>query len=253
MSPFRPEYQPTRAMANELSDSEERRKAPRRRWWQFSLLNLILVSVIVCVTAAYLRSRQEILDERQAMQGERAKHDARLGEIKKLRDRLGILAVTDKSKVHIKARLQDNGNRFQWRWRIYLPEEAEEWRFVLSLGTVKNEGFDVLRRSHVSARPGGQVDVEFSIERGLGGSLRKYMTVRGEDYSSTEWGVVLEEEMQSLLSSIRTKGISRSGQKLQAERADEPVELLRVVSTDTPEVEKGLLFFLERVPKRGKP
>lgn len=184
------------------------------------------------------------------MQGERAKHDARLGEIKKLQDRLGILAVRDNSKVHIKARLQDNGDRFQWRWRIYLPKDAKEWRFVLSMGAVRMEGFDVLRPHYVSARPGGQVDVEFSIERGLGGSLRNYLTVRGDDYSSTRMGVVLEEEMESLLRSIRTKGISQCGQKLQAERADEPVELLRVVSTDTPEVEKGLLFYLERVPKR---
>lgn len=240
-------------MTDEAPNTAPNRMTPRRRWWQFSLLNLMLVSVIVCVTAAYLRSRQEILEERQAMQLEHAKHDARLGEIKKLQDRLGILTVTDKSKVHIKARLQDNNDRFQWRWRIYLPQEAEEWRFVLSLGTVKKEGFDLSRLREVHARPGGQVDVDLSIERSLGDSRRMYLTVRGDDYSNSLTNELPEKDLQSLLRSIRTKGITQSGQKLQAERADEPVELLRIVSTDSPEVERGLLFFLESVPKRGKP
>ncbi|MFN0020792.1 MAG: hypothetical protein ACKVP0_21240 [Pirellulaceae bacterium] len=240
-------------MADDVPNSAPSRTTSRRRWWQFSLLNLILVTVIVCVTAAYLRSRQEILEERQAMRVERAKYDARLGEIKKLQDRLGVLPVADKSKVHIKAHLQDKGDRFQWRWRIYLPQEAEKWIFVLSMGTVNKDGFDVLRLDHVSARSGGQVEVELSIERDLGGSTRNYIRVRGDDYSSWRRRELTEHDLQSLLRSIRTKGILQSGQQLQAERADQPVELLRVVSTDTPEVERGLLFFIESVPKRGKP
>ena len=77
-----------------------------------------------------------------------------------------------------------------------------------------------------------------------------YVTVRGDDYSYSLTNELPEKDLQSLLRSIRTKGVSQSGRKLQAEPAEEPVELLRVVSTDTPEVERGLLFFLESVPKR---
>lgn len=240
-------------MSDVALDSAPRGTPLRRRWWQYSLLNLLLVAVIFCVVAAFLRSKQELHDERRAMQIERGQHLARLGEIKKLRDRLGYISVADSSKIYIKTWAQNNGDRFLWRWRIYLPKGPEKWKFILSLGKVKKDGFDVQRIGYISARPGGQVDVEFSIERGLGGSLRTNLAVRGDDFSSTRTGVILEEDLQSLLRSARTKGISQSGQKLQVESDDEPVELLRVVSSDTPVIERGLLFHLERYPKRVKP
>jgi hypothetical protein len=241
------------SMDNAAHDSDPRGTTPRRRWWQFSLLNLLLVAVIVCVVAAFLRSKQELSDERRAMQIERGKHQARLGEIKKLQDRLGNLTVADKSKVYIKARPQNTEMRFQWRWRIYLPQGPEKWNFVLSVGEIKKDGFEVQRPVYISGRPGGQVDAEFSIERGLEGSLRTNLAVRGDDYSTERHGVILEEDLQSLLRSVRTKGISQGGLKLQAEPADGPVELLRVVSTNTPQVETGLLFFLERSTPWMKP
>ena len=73
-------------------------------------MNLILVSVIVCVTAGYLRSLQELNDERRAIHIERGEHDARLGEIKKLKDRLGILTIADQTRLYVKAR--QKGNEF---------------------------------------------------------------------------------------------------------------------------------------------
>jgi hypothetical protein len=234
-------------MAQEPLHSVHDRGTPRRRWWQFSILNLILVTVIVCVTAAYLRSRQEIIEQRQAMQVERAKHDARLAEIKRLKDQFGYLTVTDKTKLYIQAR--PNEGEFHWRWRIYLPSDAEKWNFVLASGKVRSDGFDAQRWDHVPARRDSQVDVELSIERVFSGSLRRHITVRGDDFSSTRTGVVLEEDLQSLLSSIRTKGVSQRGLSLLELSADEPVALLRVVSTDTPVVEKGLIFFVEKVPR----
>jgi cell division protein FtsL len=213
----------------------------RRRWWQFSLLNLLLVAVIVCVTAAYYGSRQEL---------EQAKREvaSTQQEIKELRDQIGILDVSDESKIYLRARksLFDQ-DPFHWRWRVHLPKlpAGLNWHFDYRVGKVESKGFDVRGGGGGGSNLEGQFDLDATFERHLDGSawlsVRAHGTRRG-----FETNVRVSEEDAQSLQRLGDRGAKVAGRKLVVASADERLELLRIVSTEKPGEQSGLLIFLER-------
>jgi hypothetical protein len=110
-----------------------------RRFWQFSLHDALLVLLVGCVAAAYLRERRSHLAEtRQRADAER-RGSVLLNEglqqlaIEKARNREPkLLTITDPTKVHLKAVDPGIGSRegHGWAWQVHLPPEREWWLYV---------------------------------------------------------------------------------------------------------------------------
>ena len=215
--------------------------ASRRQWWQFSLLNLLLVAVIVCVIAAYYGSRQEL------EQAKRETANQKL-EIKELRDQIGVLDVSDESKIYLRVRkIPDDLDPFHWRWRVHLPKlpAGSYWQFEYRVGKVESKGFDVQSGGGGGARLEGQFDLDATFERHLDGSAWLSLRAQGTGRGFGTNLRLSEEDAQSLRR-LGDRSAQVAGGKLVAASADERLELLRIVSTDKPGEQTGLLISLEK-------
>jgi hypothetical protein len=238
------------SMISNAPDSTISSTALRRRWWQFSLLNLLLVAVIVCVTAAYYGTRKEL---------EQSKRELALqqNESKSLRDQLGILDVGDESKIYLQARPSDyNSDQFHWRWRIHLPKlpPGTNWSFANRIGRVESQGFETRGGGGGggSTRLEGQFDLDIHVERYLDGSAWLSLTAKGNGHGFDSDHRLSEEEVQSLRRLASRGGIQIAGRKLIVATADQPLELVRISSNDKPGEQIGLLIFLKQDDRRDK-
>lgn len=215
--------------------------ASRRQWWQFSLLNLLLVAVIVCVTAAYYGSRQELEQAKRETASQKL-------EIKELRDQIGVLDISDESKIYLRARkIPDDLDPFHWRWRVHLPKlpAGSYWQFECLVGKVESKGFDVPTKGAGGARQDGQFDLDATFQRHLDGSAWLSLRAQGTG-GGFGTNIRLSEEDAQSLRRLGDRGAKVAGGKLVVASADERLELLRIVSTDKPGEQTGLLILLEK-------
>jgi hypothetical protein len=79
--------------------------------------------------------------------------------------RLGVLHVTDRSRVHVVARptVEDR----TWRWRVWLPED-EEFFLCYGMGEIPNTDFP-LRYGYSHIERGKEVDVTVALRRNIDG------------------------------------------------------------------------------------
>jgi hypothetical protein len=91
----------------------------KRSRFQFSLLTLLLLVTIVCLSAAlWVMCRN--LRETQA-------------ENQEFRDRFGYLTISDPKKIHV-IRIP-NHEEDAWRWRVYLPE-GHQYQVCFQVGKI---------------------------------------------------------------------------------------------------------------------
>ena len=108
--------------------------APASRWrgprLRYSLATLILLATIVCLLVAlWTTSRrfQEATVEAEMLRS----------EIRKYREEMGYLTISDPSKAHaIGVPAHDS---LKWQWRVYLPENRR-FRLHVVTGGVPNDG-----------------------------------------------------------------------------------------------------------------
>jgi hypothetical protein len=97
------------------------RKSPQPLRWRptFSLLTLLLVSSLVCVSVSHWRTSRDLVQTRRELRGIREEH--------------GYLNIDDRSQVHFAALKTELPG---WKWRIYLPPKH---RWKLNLGAVPHD------------------------------------------------------------------------------------------------------------------
>ncbi len=159
---------------------------PRPRWrWQFSLFTLLLVAIVACVVAAYLGTARRLEEANATVSRQNAELKARDAEIAKLEAELGILTITDPSKVHILA-LRSKED-WHWRWRVYLPP-GKTWKFTQALGEkVPMQGFDMSNVPHGSSsgtESKGEFTAEVWLARDINGRLRLNRQFAGSGVAS---------------------------------------------------------------------
>ena len=161
-------------------------QTPQPRWrWQFSLFTLLLVAIMACVVAAYLGTARRLEEAKAAIDRQKAELAARDAEIAKLGAELGILTITDPSKVHILA-LRSKED-WHWRWRVYLPP-GKTWKFTQALGEkVPMQGFDMSNVPHGSSsgtESKGEFTAEVWLARDINGALRLNRQFAGSGVAS---------------------------------------------------------------------
>jgi hypothetical protein len=228
------------AQATTPADASQSRS---RTWWQFSLLNLLLVAVIACVAAAYFGSRHELENVKRANSTQRA-------ELEELRKKIGVLAVVDDSKLYLQAH-QDpfEENMFHWRWRAHLPTlpPTSQWVFKSQLGNVEPTGFGKPMSAVSSQLIDGQFDVDATIERQLDGSARLSIFARGSRRGLGGNVRLSEEDLKSLRALVNRGATRMSGKRLLVTSPSDRLEFLRIPSSDRPGEQTGLLIWLERI------
>lgn len=147
----------------------------RRRFWQFSLLSLLLLATIGCLIGAWLgerRQRRETEERLKAKEAEIRQYRIDLGL---LDDMPGMLVVSDPQQVHIR-RLPSSDPMTQWRWRLYLPP-GKRWL----LGTSQGEEWDETRGDFRGSSGGtnfderGEIILEARLERDAEGKTHVRM------------------------------------------------------------------------------
>ncbi|MBC7852588.1 MAG: hypothetical protein IAF94_04045 [Pirellulaceae bacterium] len=227
---------------------------PRPRWrWQFSLFTLLLVAIVACVVAAYLGTARRLEEAKATIGRQQADLKARDAEITKLEAELGILTITDPSKVHILA-LRSKED-WHWRWRVYLPP-GKKWRITQALGErVPKQGFDMSNVPHGSSS-GDLSNEEFTAEvwiaRDVNGSLRLNRRFGGSGVANG----ISEEDAKKLLAGGSTSTHTAGMSATEVFDPAGPIELLRLhthshipqpdgssISSEKPDF--GILLFLE--------
>jgi len=219
---------------------------PTSRWWQFSLLNLLLVAVIVCVLAGYFGSRQEMAQANRKVQEQKL-------EIDDLREQIGIIPVEDESKILVQARSNPfDEDPFHWRWRVHLPQlpAGESWVFMIQKGDLQDSNVDPLLTGVGSRQLSGQIDLDVVVERDLDGSAKLSLTGQGRRRGIESSTPLSEEEVQSLRRLVQQRSVQIAGRTLVVASLEEKVELLRIAPTEQTGEKSGLLIYLERSNKR---
>jgi len=94
-------------------------EAAVRRWLpRFSLLTLVLLTLLAGLSVLLYTARREHVKALAVAEAYRA-------ENRELRDRFGIFDVTDASKTHVRAIREPAANT--WSWNVYLPTERKYW------------------------------------------------------------------------------------------------------------------------------
>ena len=95
-----------------------------KRSWQFSILNLLLLTTIVALSVTVAMLYRAIGPMRQ--------------ELLQLRNEVGRLHIEDPTKLH--AMQVQTDNELEWKWRIWVPE-GKGYRVRSHGGLVAKEGF----------------------------------------------------------------------------------------------------------------
>ena len=233
-------------------------QTPRPRWrWQFSLFTLLLVAIMACVVAAYLGTARRLEEANATVIRQNAELKARDAEIAKLGAELGILTITDPSKVHILA-LRSKED-WHWRWRVYLPP-GKKWKITQALGEkVPMQGFDMSNVPH-SSSSGDLSNEEFTAEVWLNRDIHGALRLNRQFGDGRGASVISDEQAKMLFAngsaSSHTAGMSAT----EVYDPAGPIELLRLhkygsvpqpdgstISSQLPNF--GILLFLEEAKR----
>jgi hypothetical protein len=188
--------------------------APRRRF-QYSLSTLMLLTTIAALVLALFATYREL---RQA----RAERRAAVQEVKKYRDEMGYLEITDPKMVYARGVRTMAVNR--WLWRVYLPKDRQ-FCVCTSTEQVPMEGFP----SQCDRCPIGSGEhlIDVAAEEGRDGVWRLYYSVY--DHNS------INMAMSPLKNGYSITGVSEGNQE--AAWPDQALVLLRV--QNPPETSAG--------------
>lgn len=151
---------------------------PRNAFWQFSLQSLLLMALVGCVLAAYVRERwAHVAEYRRRIDISRG-HDEERDRLRLLQERqqreaketLRFLTVADKTQVHVKSEPSGYGSRDfgGWAWKIYLPPNNEHWWLYISQG----EEWDAHEGKYVDGAVSGSL-MKVKGEQTLSGCIVK--------------------------------------------------------------------------------
>jgi len=135
-----------------------RRRLPLR----FSLATLILLATIVCLLVSLWTTSRRFREATGEAERLRA-------EIRKYREEMGYLTISDPSKVHAIG-VPALGN-LKWQWRVYLPENRA-FRVHVVTGGVPKEGVPPAPRTSsgsTSTIRSGESLLYAEVQKGRGG------------------------------------------------------------------------------------
>jgi hypothetical protein len=182
---------------------------PVRRWrfGQFSLVSLLLLAVIGCLVGAYLGERRKLHRADTTI----AEKDA---QIRQYRIDLGILdeepnvlTIGDPNLIHV--RQLPSFDRWQWRWRIYLPP-GKRWKLMKTQGETWDDERHEFRGSGSGSTvdDSGEVTLTAQITRDLDGKaqLRLRWFRRGSGTWIPDGGLTLLQSQGKAKRTIHTAG-----------------------------------------------
>ncbi len=135
----------------------------RRRFWQFSLMNMLLVAVIFGFGIAHFTLSQKLFDTQRQLREEQIKQDSQQWQINRLQAELGVITVTEPTKVHLL--LLNTGDTHHWKWRVYWPPANSSCSLNLAVGKIPAKGFDVKPVGTCTFGISGQMTVEAFMRR----------------------------------------------------------------------------------------
>lgn len=206
----------------------DRPRTPRRFGLRFSLLSLLALIFAACFAAAWygavVRHRAALrrIGELQLVVAAReAEISAQDRTIELMRSQLGVLTITDPSKIH--ALEVPTQRERHWRWRVYLP--PGKWTLLASTGKIPKQGFENVSFTTSSAPSVAQLYVEAWTEIDEEGKPR--LAVRSEN--GTARHSISALDFEKLKSGCSWSSI---GQTQQVRDARQPLELLRLRTHD---------------------
>jgi type II secretory pathway pseudopilin PulG len=142
--------------------------SPTRRWFRFSLISLLTVVAIVGLGAAYVSISLQLARTDRLLQDAQLKSQAQQREIDKLRSELGLITVTEPTKIHILALA--TLDEHHWKWRVYLPATASSSHALkLAIGKIPATGFDAKTVGECHLGATGELTVEAFLRRDQAG------------------------------------------------------------------------------------
>ena len=181
--------------------------AAPRRGIQFSLATLMRLTFLAVCLAALCAMYRDLQQTKVELQAARA-------EVRKYRDEMGYLDISDPNKIYARGFRTLEENR--WSWRIYLPEKPE-FRLVMTTKQVSKDGVWCYGSQSTLLEPGEHL-VDVRAGPGPDGKWRYRFEISG--------GGVGGSAMEPLGSDTQRSGVFETRQE--AAEPGSRLELLRL-------------------------
>jgi hypothetical protein len=143
------------AMNAEVATLPSNPRAPVRRWWQFSLVTLLLLAVIAALAVGYCAAAKRLAEaQRELQQANRAIAD--------FRAELGYFEVDDPKMVYMRA--APTLGDLSWKWRVYLPA-GRKWAVLFGVGQLSSDAATATpeRKKRILLNP-GRATIEICVD-----------------------------------------------------------------------------------------
>ena len=193
-----------------------------RRFWQFSIMNMLLVAVIFGFGIAHFTLSQKLFDTQRQLREGQIQQDAQQWQINRLQAELGVITVTEPTKVHLLSLVTQDTHH--WKWRVYWPPGSSLCSLNLAVGKIPAKGFDVKPKGTCNFGMSGQMTVEAFMRHDSEGKNVFTVQVPGRELKIN---YKLTDQQADDLSHGTTVAIGGGGGTTEVVSKPGPIELLR--------------------------